>query len=118
MTTERLVELFLEKAPLSICPPEKVREDIAFLLSSGLTGEQIFFSINYLSRHSPSSIKKGPSGIAWQWGDIEGHYHIAKAKQARKALKESEAEYDSENKYQGKNTPLWFGKGIDLDLFK
>lgn len=27
-------------------------------------------------------------------------------------------EYDSKNNYQGKDTPKWFGEGIDRDLFK
>jgi len=119
MKIEKLVELFKEKLPLSSTSEEELRKHIAFLLENGLTEEQIFFSINYASKYFPQETSNNFSELVIQRrGEILKYYHIAKAKKDRKALKESEQEYDQKNYNKGANTPSWFRKSFDKHLFE
>jgi hypothetical protein len=119
MEIEKLVELFKRQLPNSSTSEEKLRKHIAFLLEYGLTEEQIFFSINYGSKYYHSETSANLAELVLQrHGEIMKYFHIAKAKKDRKALKESEEQYDQKNYNKGANTPSWFRKSFDKHLFE
>ena len=119
MEIEKLVELFKRKLPSSPVSEERLRKQIAFLLEYGLTEEQIFFSINYGSKYYPRETSVNlPELVLQRYREIMKYFHIAKAKRDRRALKESEKEYDQKNYYKGANTPSWFRKSFDKYLFE
>jgi hypothetical protein len=118
MKVEKLCELYSERVPLSLCTAEEIEKTIAFLLSEDLTGEQIFFAINYLAKHKPDELVETPEAVAWHWEEIERYYEIAIAKRDHEHVMRSESEYDERNTFEGKNTPSWFRKSFDSNLFK
>jgi hypothetical protein len=118
VNAEKLVELYNKKAPSSLSTPEEIEKDIVSLLSMNLTGEQIFFSINYLSKYHPEDLSDRPEAVAWHWEEIKPYFHIAKAKRLRDQAKESEVTYDQRNEYKGVNTPSWFRESFDQHLFE
>lgn len=112
------MELYISKAPLTLSTPDSISKDIAFLLEIGFTGEQVFFSVNYLSKRRPYELAKSVRSVYERWEEIEPYYEVAKAKKARETLKESEKQYDEKNHNQGAYTPSWFGKSFDKHLFE
>ena len=118
MNIEQLAELYKSRAPNSSLSDREIQKDIAFLWELNLTGEQIFFAINYLSKFHPDDLSERPESVAWHWEEIKKYYEIAEAKKGRKALKESEQVYDKKNYYKGVNTPSWFRKSFDKHLFE
>jgi hypothetical protein len=118
MKPEKLVELYNERAPSSLSSAEEIEQNIAYLLNMNLTGEQIFFSINYLSKYHPEDLRKKPEAVAWHWKEIKPYFELAKAKRLRDRAKESEVIYDQRNKYKRADTPSWFRKSFDQHLFK
>jgi hypothetical protein len=116
MENKKLLELAQRKLPLL----GDVNKDIAFLLGVGLTEEQIFFSINYVARefHMELVNETLAEVVTKHKGEIIRYYELAKVKQAREQLKESETEYDHKNVHKGKNTPSWFRKSFNKHLFK
>lgn len=117
MDLKKLVELYNSRVSSPLSSPEQIQEDIAFLLEH-LTGEQIFFSINWLSKFKPDQLRKRPTAVSFHWEEIRSHYELAKAKQERTLREESEQGYDQNNSIKGKNTPTWFGKSFDKHLFE
>ncbi|MBL5776975.1 hypothetical protein HV436_01315 [Bacillus sporothermodurans] len=115
---EKLVELYRSKFPSSPLTEVELKNELAWLAKT-MSTESIFFSINYTSRYYPSnameSIAETVNSHKWE---ILKYYEIAKAKQERKALKESEEAYDQKNTDKGAYTPSWFGKSFDKHLFE
>lgn len=118
MKVEKLVELYKSRVPNSSLTVDELNKDIAFLLKT-LTGEQIFFSINYLSQYHLNEVEVSlfETVNLHKW-EILKHFELAKAKQARTLREESEQGYDQNNSIKGKNTPTWFGKSFDKHLFE
>lgn len=118
MKVKTLVELYFEKAPSSLCSRENAEKEIEWLQGLGLTVEQIYFSINYLSRNDLEILETSPESVALSWNEIKSYYWLAKAKQIREQAKEGEIIYDPKNEYKGANKPSWFRESFDKHLFK
>jgi len=117
MNTDKLVELYLKRAPSGMTQGE-VTIEIAFL-SRSMTEEQIFFSINYLSLHYPDDIQEDLAGaVLLHKNEIMKYYQLAKVKQDIKQAEKGAAEYDPSNNKQRADKPEWIRKGIDFNLFK
>lgn len=117
MDMDNLMIVAMKNFPNTSC--QELENDIAFLLGE-LTGEQIFFSINYLGKHYYiEAFNEGLiKAVGTRKGEILRYYELAKVKQAQEQLKGSEVKYDQRNVYKGKDTPSWFGKSFDKHLFK
>ncbi|PEZ47015.1 hypothetical protein CN367_11635 [Priestia megaterium] len=117
MDNDTLLIVAMKNFPNTGC--NELERNIAFLLDD-LTGEQIFFSINYLGKHYyHETFNNGlAQTVKDRKGEILRYYELAKVKQDEEQLKRSEVNYDQRNVYQGKDTPSWFGKSINLNLFK
>jgi diaminopimelate decarboxylase len=111
------VELGLKKLHLS---QEELKTDIAFLLDAGLTEEQIFFAINYVAREffNEAYTKGLEYAVVTNMREILRYYELAKVKQAQVSQEEGDSKYDSRNVNKAKDTPSWFRKSFNLDLFK
>jgi hypothetical protein len=119
MKVEKLVELYNKKLPNSHLTGDKLTSEIARLLENNFSVELIFFSINYCSKYYSSDVEVSLYfTLLENEVELKKYFEIAKAKRDRKALKESEAEYDQKNYYKGANTPSWFGKSFDKHLFE
>jgi len=118
MKIETLVELYNSKVPTSLSSTDEIKSDIASLLSIRLTEEHIFFAINYLSKYHPQDLADRPEAVAWHWEEMKRHYEIAIVKRDKKALKESDSEYDQKNEHKGTDKPSWFRKSFDKYLFE
>jgi hypothetical protein len=112
---EQLIERYCSRTSQERTPTTE--EDIAFLLDN-LTGEQIFFSIGYLSKHRTEAIKQSPRAVLDYWSETKVYFELAKARQLKELNKESEVTYDQRNNYKGTDTPSWFRKSFDINLFK
>lgn len=115
---EQLKELYRKQFPLSPLSNEQLEKELAWL-SKTMTAESIFFSINYVSKYYYSDAEESLfETVNSQKWEILKYYEIAKAKKDRKALRESEKQYDQKNYYKGANTPSWFRKSFDKHLFE
>lgn len=87
---------------------------VTWLSAEGWTAEELSFVDNYGERYSL---------------DIEDHKKVQSVmkikarldKQVRdldRRFRGDDREYDSKNKLQRKDSPSWFGEGINRDLFK
>lgn len=117
MEMDDLMIVAMKNFPNTGC--NELEDNIAFLLGE-LTGEQIFFSINYLGKHYyHEAFNEGlAQTVSTRKGEILRYYELAKVKQAQQELKGSEVTYDQRNVYKGKDTPSWFGKSFDKHLFE
>lgn len=119
MKVEKLVELYQEKLPNSNLTGDRLKNEIARLLENNFSVELIFFSINYCSKYYSSDVEVSLYFTLLEHeNELKKYFGIAKARRDRKALKESEEEYDQKNYYQGANTPSWFRKSFDKHLFE
>jgi hypothetical protein len=119
MEVSRLVELYFSRVETSSLSREELNREIAWLTENGWSAEQIFFSINFCSKFYPSELGKSLKGVLSKNScELLRYYEIAKAKQARKLLKEREQEYDQSNTFKGAHTPSWFRKSFDKHLFE
>lgn len=119
MRVEKLVELYKQKLPLSHLTGERLTKEIAQLIENNFSVELIFFSINYCSKYYSSEIEASLYlTLLEHEKELRKYFEIAKAKRDRRALKESEKEYDRKNYYKGANTPSWFRKSFDKHLFE
>jgi hypothetical protein len=98
---------------------EELMQDIAFLREN-LSGEQIFFSINYLAKiHRQETEECGLIDTLNEFKDeIQTHYELALTKRSQATHERGNSTDDNKNAYQGKDTPSWFRKSFDSNLFK
>lgn len=119
MKKEKLVELYKKKLPSSHLTTQQIEKDIVRLLENDFSVELIFFSINYCQKYYPSEIEVSLYFTLLEHDtELRKYFSIAKAKRDRRALKESESEYDQKNYNKGTDTPSWFRKGFDKHLFE
>lgn len=113
-----LVKHYRDKTSSDL-PDSTIERRIASLLDYGLTEEQIFFSINYMSKYKPARLNYNILAIREDWKEIERYYNYAKVKRATETLsKDGEKTYDQRNTSKRADTPSWFRKSFDSDLFK
>jgi hypothetical protein len=119
MEVSKLVELYFSRVETSSLSREDLEKEIAWLTEKDWSAEQIFFSINYCHKFLPSELEKSlKNTLVGNRQELIRFYEIAKAKQARKLLKEREQEYDQRNTNKGAHTPSWFGKSFNKHLFE
>jgi hypothetical protein len=119
MEVSKLAELYLSRVETPFLSRSELDKEIAWLTGNNWSAEQIFFSINYCSKFKPSELEKSLKDTLESYrSELLTYFEIAKAKQARKALKECEQRYDQSNTFKRTDTPSWFRKSFDKHLFE
>jgi hypothetical protein len=119
MELGKLADLYCQRVSCSSPSREKLIEELAWLTESGWSTESIFFSINYGAKYYPSELEESlKECLDNNRHEMIKYYQVAKTKREVKSAEEREKEYDSGNTFKRADTPKWFGKGIDFNLFK
>jgi hypothetical protein len=115
-----LKKLYRDKAPSSSLTDTQLEKELTWLEKRcNFSAESIFFSINYASKYYPSELEDSVRKcLINNRTEMMKYFNIAKAKRDRVHVKRSESEYDQRNTFEGKNTPSWFRKSFDSNLFK
>lgn len=113
-----LYQLYKERTS-SVITPEEFREEVAYLTSLGWSGESLFFSINFCSKHYREELTESFSKtLDRRQGELLKYYELAVSKRAIKQYEERIEKYDSKNELKRDNKPSWFRKGVNFSLFE
>lgn len=119
MEVGTLVNLYRVNAPASSLTDTETQLELAWLLQKEWSTELVFFSLNFAGRYYQSQLEVSiVECLIKNREEIKQYYSLAKAKSAKLEVERKEGQYDKANTFKRADTPSWFRKSFDSNLFK